>query len=197
MNPLCFHPGGKWVCGFEENLSTKSACLIYSLGIRDETSFEEEILQRSSNCTVRMFDHTIGRPPSLVEKYPGRAFWYPFGISGDDQTWNLRTLRTLMDTNQDELIDILKMDVECSEWEALKRILKDFTVGPLPFSQLLVEIHFFKVPETERPKMLLSLSKSLEDVGLRLFKSELNIWGVPYCCSEYSFLNIKVEPFKL
>jgi len=146
-----------------------------------------------------MFDHTIKGPPSLVKKYPGRALYYPLGLSGKDNA-TLRTLKTLMDTNQDQFIDILKMDVEGSEFKALERILQDFTAGPLPFSQLLVEIHL-PGPATGKPKILLAFAKSLEDAGLRAFQSELNfvhsIRVGDLRLSEFAFLNIKAEPFKL
>jgi len=145
-----------------------------------------------------MFDHTIPQPPALVSKYPERATWSAFGISGND-SGSLRTLKSLLNSNQNEFIDILKMDVEGAEFDSLTRILKDFP-GVLPFSQLLVEIHLNEVPPEEKPKFFLPLWKSWEEAGLRPFQSELNYltlqMGEERICIEFSFLNINVEPFK-
>ncbi len=41
--------GGKWVCGMSryEALSRKRPCTLYSFGVRDESSFENELLSRT------------------------------------------------------------------------------------------------------------------------------------------------------
>jgi len=165
---------------------------------RVSKSFEEEILERS-NCTIRMFDHIISQPPATVSKYPERAIWSPLGISGNDHG-SVRTLKTLLNSDQIGFIDIFKIDVEGAEFDSLTRILKHFP-GVLPFSPLLVEIHLHEIPQEEKTKFLLPLWKSWEKAGLRPFQSELNYltlnMGEQRIFPEFSFLNIKIGPFKL
>jgi len=183
--------GGKWVCGFLERVARKSPCLIYSFGIGEETTFEEEILQRTTDCTIRMFDHTIQLPPLLVQKYPGRAFWYPLGISNETSD-RMRTLKNIMDANRDESIDVLKIDTEGAEWDSLRQVLKDFP-NTLPFSQLLLEIHLAQRSDTGKARFFLDFSKTLEDAGLRIFHSELNYGSMEsHAYSEFSFLNLQM-----
>lgn len=43
--------GGKFVCGVERVVE-RPDCVIYSLGINDDSSFEGGLLSRSPNCSV-------------------------------------------------------------------------------------------------------------------------------------------------
>jgi len=187
--------GGKWVCGFEEIVSQKPSCLVYSFGIQMETSFETDILDLSTNCTVRMFDHTIKVPPTVIADYPRRAYWHPLGISSQDSE-SLRSLKSLMQAHGDTFIDILKLDIEGSEFAVLANIIQDFP-RRLPFSQLLVEIHLDSISEEERGAYFLSFLQNVEAAGLRKFFSEINfISPKPSVYSEFSFINVLAELFK-
>jgi len=100
--------GGKNVCGFSE-IKKLPRCLVYSFGIYDETSFERMILEQT-NCTVRMFDILAIKPNprELLDRFPQRITYSDTGI---DTTLN-KTLKAIMDKNQDSDIHILKMDIE-------------------------------------------------------------------------------------
>lgn len=59
------------------------------------------------------------------------------GLKGDYVEVDLRTLKSFMDMLGHKQIDILKMDIEGSEFEVVPNILKD----NISFSQLCVEVH--------------------------------------------------------
>lgn len=59
--------GGKWACGMVKYLGISSwkdiharPCVIYSFGVRDESTFEEEMLQRTE-CGVWGYDPAVSK----------------------------------------------------------------------------------------------------------------------------------------
>merc|ERR1712232_1163355 len=62
-------------------------------------------------------------------------------------------------------IDILKVDVEASEWSVFKALIQ---AGTLPFSQLLIELHYADPSET------FAFFEGLERSGFRIFARETN-----------------------
>ncbi|QRV75553.1 methyltransferase domain protein [Ceratobasidium sp. AG-Ba] len=188
--------GGKWTCGLSR-LKDKKDCVIYSAGISTESSFEAELLRRTK-CTVYGFDFSVKKFGPEVNNYSSlrnRTHFYPIGISGKDDhnahppMW---TLQALMQKHGHTWIDILKIDIEGSEFEALKSMTSYYKdIGPLPFGQLQIEIHANKATFLQ----FLSWWEDLEEAGLRPFWTEPNLlysnWfrGAP-AYTEYSFVNI-------
>ncbi len=50
--------GGKFVCGLDRVIK-RPDCLIYSLGVEGDSSFEAEILHRSSTCQIYGYDFSV------------------------------------------------------------------------------------------------------------------------------------------
>lgn len=50
--------GGKFVCGLDRVIKRPN-CLIYSLGVEGDSSFEAEILRRSETCTMYGYDFSV------------------------------------------------------------------------------------------------------------------------------------------
>lgn len=207
--------GGKWVCGFNHlskyNNDKKYPCVIYSFGISSEITFEKEILSRS-NCTVRMYDMTIDLekvPPvkSLVDKYWPQVSFEPVGLGPeDDPKSKLKSLQSLMEKNNDEFIDILKVDIEGIEFYTFSEILKELSSKQasvsLPFGQLEMEFHYSSFPATStenKLKEFVEWWEMLESAGLRSFHREANyaalFIGQKYFVEyfEFSFINIKSD----
>ena len=68
--------GGKWVCGLER-VETKKPCVIYSIGINHESSFERDLLSRSAHCEIWGYDFSVegfgpevADDPSLLRRAP-------------------------------------------------------------------------------------------------------------------------------
>ena len=182
--------GGKWVCGLRE-LTKKSNCVVYSFGVNDDTSFEEEILERT-HCVVHMFDPTVeGSTLPVLQNFPGRITFSKLGLAKEDHG-DYRTLRTFMKRNGDSFADILKIDIEGGEWEAMTEVLANNQIQ-LPFGQLQLEIHLDRLLREYQYVGFRSFWTALEDAGLRPFHDEPNLltdFGM-YLYHEFSFINTK------
>ena len=179
--------GGKFVCGVE-GLRRAAACVVYSFGVADDVSFEADFL-RASNCSVFAFDPTVPAAPSPVER-PGdeaharRFVFNKLGIAGDTH-WArgapYAPLGAIMGTLGHAFVDVLKVDVEGAEWEALIPLFHEWAeAGATPIAQLLVELHTDGVP----PWKVDAFFAGAAAAGLLPFSSELN----PITCLPHSAL---------
>jgi hypothetical protein len=50
--------GGKFVCGLDRIIKRPN-CIIYSLGVEGDSSFESEVLRRSSTCQIYGYDFSV------------------------------------------------------------------------------------------------------------------------------------------
>jgi len=193
--------GGKWVCGLSR-LVTKPDCVIYSVGINHESSFEAEILSRTDGCQVWGYDFSVSQFGPEVQDTLSllhRAHFKPYGLAGKNQHGpedvnKMYTLESLMTLNGHTHIDILKIDIESWEFETLAALIRSYTDAgkPLPFGQLQLEIHIWGKTFADYLKWW----EMLEDAGLRPFWTEPNMVynnynrGGTADLAEYSFLNI-------
>ncbi|CAL8079631.1 unnamed protein product [Orchesella dallaii] len=186
--------GGKWVCGFElleETKTSQASCIVYSFGVNTESSFEAEILQKT-NCDVFAYDMTVSKMGQQVAGVKSKLTFTKVGL-GAKNTDDLKTLATLMEENGHTWIDILKIDIEGNEFEALEGLFNSYDI--LPFGQLQLEIHLqkFKFPK------FYPWWEQLESKGLRPFSSEINLNPCvntkrdPPELMEYSFINVRTN----
>lgn len=194
-----FGDGGKWVCGLSR-IENKPDCVIYSFGINHESSFEAELLTRTSGCQVWGYDFSVdGWGPEITPELSPRAHFHAYGLGGEDKheehdNPKFYTLATLMEMNGHTHIDILKIDIESWEFPTLSTLLASYKAAgrPLPFSQLQIEIHAWDMTFST----FLSWWQSLEEMGLRPFWTEPNeVYsnynrGSPPALAEYSFFNV-------
>ncbi|KAK1976464.1 methyltransferase domain-containing protein [Colletotrichum cereale] len=194
--------GGKWVCGMSryEDYPKDRECVIYSFGVRDESSFEQEMLSRT-NCVVWAYDFSVVDFGTQVDsKNRDRAHFKQVGIAGTtDTTRNppFYSIADLMEMNGHDYVDILKMDIEKAEFDALDGMHRDFplSVGEeLPIGQLMIEIH---LSEDTNSKTLLDWWERLEAHGLRAAWTEPNLLAVTMqvchkdpCMAEYTMINV-------
>ncbi|GJJ78637.1 hypothetical protein EMPS_10996 [Entomortierella parvispora] len=182
--------GGKWICGmsfYEENPRAK--CVIYSFGINHETRFEGEMLERT-DCEIWAYDASVDAMGPEARGPRSHFFPYFIGktdhVDEDGKQW--RTLKSLMKDNGHDWIDILKVDIEGSEYPTFDAIMDDFDV--LPFSQLQMELHVDKVSF----KDFTTWWERLESKGIYPWWTELNPYPTflreaPWA-SEYCFINV-------
>ncbi len=162
---------------FIESSKTKP-CVIYSFGVRDESSFENEMLTRT-NCEVWAYDFSVvDFGVQLEPANRARAHFLQAGIAGTtDKTKDppFYSISDLMKMNGHEYMsvppprsyllllallrdllpstltptacsDILKMDIEAAEFDAMDGLSRDFPASAgkeFPVGQYMVEIHFF------------------------------------------------------
>jgi len=97
-----------------------------------------------------------------------------------------------MAKNGHTFIDILKLDIEGSEFDVLDSIFKEYKGRPLPFGQLQLEVHVGSKSFAD----YLHWWERLEAAGLRPFWTEPNLPDVNYyrhepTVAEWSFINIR------
>lgn len=81
-------------------------------------------------------------------------------------TVNGKTLKSIMKDLNIERVDLLKMDIEGSEFAVLENILTD----KIPVEEMLVDVHQFLMPEGE--SLLNGMLAGLKRSGFRIFASE-------------------------
>ncbi|KAK2040417.1 hypothetical protein LZ31DRAFT_604177 [Colletotrichum somersetense] len=192
--------GGKWVCGMSRYVDYPKdrECVIYSFGVRDESSFEQEMLERTP-CVVWAYDFSVvDFGEQLAPSNRDRAHFSQVGIAGTTDTTKtppFYSIGDLMKLNGHEYIDILKMDIEFAEFAALDGMHRDFPVsGELPVGQLMVELHTL---EDMTSKKLLDWWERLESRGLRPTWTEPNMLAVTNnvrnkdpVMAEYTMVNV-------
>ncbi|XP_033743283.1 uncharacterized protein LOC117329444 [Pecten maximus] len=169
---------GGWDVCVDDKYRPSSPCLVYSFGIKDDWSFDERIASRFG-CEVHSFDPSIG----LLDQRRSQLQWFHnLGLSGQNGTikrkgveWsmmNLKSIRTMLGHNNRQ-IDILKMDIERSEWISLPNILETGILKDV--KQFYMEVHFV----TNRWPVnifadYLELLRQIHKMGFRLFWSHPN-----------------------
>ncbi|KAL8277880.1 hypothetical protein RQP46_009699 [Phenoliferia psychrophenolica] len=187
--------GGKWVCGLKEIFSTKKDCVVYSFGINGESSFEAAMLDAGKGCEIWGYDFSVNSfGPQIPRADASRAHFFPYMLSSQQKPKNSPpewTLGGLMKENGHKWVDLIKMDIESSEFGVLDAFLDEFKDN-LPFGQLQLEIHCSSEHNFEQ---FLKWWESLEAAGLRPFWVEPNLvyinWtGAKATLTEFAFMNI-------
>ena len=194
------NPGADWTVAVNE-LNQNS--VVYSFGIGTDISFDLALIEKY-NLTIYAFDPTEKSIQWLKEQslpqnfryfqlgladFNGKATLFPPDntkhishtllssqyLNKDSYEIEVRTLKTIMESNNHHHIDLLKMDVEGVEYGVLENILASGVV----VRQLLVEFHHrFKNVGLDKTK------KAIEN----LRKSGYQIFSVSVSGEEYSFL---------
>lgn len=186
-----YQDGWKYTCGLRQ---IRSPCIVYSLGSSGNMAFEAGVLAAQPNCTIRIFDKSAYK---LEKWFPdpelrSRVHFTRAFISGhEDLKAKLprQTLSSIMRANGDQHIDVLKIDIEGSEYELL--------AGPLRnVGQLLLEAHLGNFSKTNRrgPRDYKQLITHLEQQGLRIFHKEPNARYAPETCIELAFIQASWRP---
>jgi FkbM family methyltransferase len=202
--------GGKVVCGMtlydsqssSTNSGLKSAgndtdannnLVVYSFGVSGDSAFEAALLERT-NAQIWGYDYSVDSwADQIHDEWLPRARFNRIGISGQtnlEAQPPMSTIQDLMRANGHTYIDIMKMDIEGAEFDALSS-LAEYTKEQakrnneatplLPIGQLLLEIHFMQPPKGfSIPSDLttwLEWWSSLEELGLRAVNNEDNWIG--------------------
>ena len=70
--------GGKWVCGMRSSMLQTAGCLVYSLGSKGDTSFEDDMMN-STACDVHTFDPTLSPEALKVVQSKDKLHFHPVG----------------------------------------------------------------------------------------------------------------------
>ncbi|KAG1901981.1 methyltransferase domain-containing protein [Suillus fuscotomentosus] len=196
--------GGKWVCGLER-IAPKRECNIYSFGVNGESSFEADLMKAAPGCQIYGYDFSVRSFGPEIEQdmdLKSRSHFFSYALGPEDKhsaadNPKMFTLRTLMDRNGHDFIDILKVDIEGNEFDSLSTFIDSFHGEPLPFGQLQLEVHVYPGSAWNDFPKFLGWWEKLEAAGLRPFFSEPNlvyvnlVRGVRPDLVEYSFINVR------
>jgi FkbM family methyltransferase len=165
--------------------------IIYSLGVGNNVAWDLEMIERFG-VAIHAFDPTPASVSWVrAQHLPDRFHFHALGVAARDGTarfalrsegkrFNYRSgaalgagsimveapvarLGTLMERNGHDRIDVLKMDIEGSEYE----VLADLLAHRIAVGQLLVEFHH-TLPGVGLSRTLHAVG-SLRDAGYRLF----------------------------
>lgn len=169
--------GQKTVC-IDPNVAPPGHdCLIYSFGINNEWSFDENM--ERYGCQVYSFDPSMGAEDHDHSK---GIHFYNWGLGHRDEVtdsyWKVFTLSTiyknLTTKHGPKIIDYLKMDVEFAEWTALPQIIESGMLANV--RQLGAEFHLPVDEPIENYRAKAKILRSLELMGMVRFDSKYNPW---------------------
>ncbi|KAF8198675.1 methyltransferase domain-containing protein [Mycena galopus ATCC 62051] len=197
--------GGKWVCGLERVLQDRPNCIVYSLNkpTPSYSSFESDILERSSGCEVYAFEANTASSKwpwgenEVTDLLASRVHFNEFSISDPSVTAKkYRSLQSVMQEFGHNWIDILKMDLMGSEFATLLSIIADNGEEPLPFGQLILTVNTGQSDDITSVANFKDWFNRLECAGLRPFYFEVDMMDVNNRRGEpgvvyWSFMNIR------
>ncbi|KAJ7757718.1 methyltransferase domain-containing protein [Mycena maculata] len=197
--------GGKWVCGLERVMHNRPNCIVYSLGYQTpaSSSFEQDVLRSSSGCQVYGFDVNAmeGAPTTWpwggIVSDRSRVHFNDFSVANRTAD-TYRSLYSVMWEFGHDFVDILKVDLEGSEFATLVSIIADSEGEPLPFGQLLVKVHIGRSPDMTTVDHFGQWFEKLEWAGLRPYYFEISMLDVNTqraapAVGYWSFMNIRGE----
>ncbi|KAK1623868.1 methyltransferase domain-containing protein [Colletotrichum phormii] len=204
--------GGKWICGMSKyerananSRAPEKPIRIYSFGIGDDSSFETEMLGRSSATEIYGFDDTVDDWGKGLEAYSNRTHFFQTAVAEYDYYYEKEkteflSIKSIMKKLGHEYVNLVKMDIEGDEFPTLESFLGDYTKGgelegkEVPVGQMVIEIH---VPE-KGPTIseFAEWWERIEEAGFRPVWSEANLLAVMVgdgkpCCFEYTWINTK------
>lgn len=155
-------------------------CVVYSFGSAGKFDFEEHVLEMKPSCEVHTFDPTS--TPANIKN--AKIQFHRYGLSSSNAVRNIgpvKTLATIMRDLGHTCVDVLKVDVEHSEWPAVA----EWASSRPCFRQLLVEVHG---PTREKMTAFMGV---LESLDMRMISRDANILCAS--CMEYSFVRYSPE----
>lgn len=172
--------GHKAVC-LDPFISPKyNECLAYSFGINNEWTFDEAMSQ--FGCNVYSFDPSMGLSNQEISE---RIHFLSIGLTEANSSqlkypssWNMKSLSSIYEMLEREHgakpIDVLKMDIEFSEWDVIPSFIQSGMSEKV--KQLAVEIHFHSEDSLEVFSSYYHKLRALEGKGFYRFSSRANPW---------------------
>ncbi|KAK2149895.1 hypothetical protein LSH36_432g00010 [Paralvinella palmiformis] len=168
---------GGWDMCLSGPYQPKSQCLVYSFGISQDWSFDDQI-SNEFGCHVRAFDPYISLPE---HEHSELVKFFPVGLSARNMekiysgnVIKLKTLSSLLEELSDtkKTIDFLKIDVEDSEWDVMPEMLRSGSLDNV--KQLALELHTKADTTIQDYRLYLETLYTLESRGFKKWTYHLN-----------------------
>ncbi|KAH9500740.1 Methyltransferase-like protein 24 [Bulinus truncatus] len=171
---------GNWPVCQDEQFVVNQPCLVYSFGIANDFSFDDHAGRMG--CKVHSFDPSMNKTDHVRNE---NVTFYNMGIAAYDtngwepykdayithkQIWKVRTLKSIMSelNHANRNLDILKIDVESTEWTVLNNIVETDMLKNIRI--FLIEYHLFPTrPFKEDYVNFLKSMTYLRELGFREF----------------------------
>jgi len=122
-----------------------AGCVVYSFGVRDDPAFEKAMTSPSYRCEVHSFDPTVSIDAAAFSMATGGANFHELGVGGKKETvqgvGKVDTIGAIMKDLGHRTVDVVKMDVEGSEWAAIAAAARDGSLRNI--KQILLETHLW------------------------------------------------------
>ncbi|XP_076467955.1 putative methyltransferase-like protein 24 isoform X1 [Babylonia areolata] len=197
--------GYRYYCR-DKGFEVSAPCLVYSFGIAYDFAFDDFF--GNKGCDVFSFDPSMDTPDHRRSR---QVMFYQIGLGGEDTDrfearldsyvktralWKMRTLKTLVTTlnHTNRIIDVLKVDIECSEWNAVRNMIDSGILKQV--KTFFVEWHIFKdCPAREDYPQMLTLLADLQKAGFQSFNAipqEPKLyWDTFNVQTEFAYLNTR------
>lgn len=174
--------GAKFVCNLH-HVKQQDSCLYYGIGVDGEVYFEEAFVPMTADkpCEMHAFDPVDGVTKGSMPQHlkDMGIHFHPWGLNDVDgefdigwsthQGYSLATIKQKLG-HVGRMIDILKMDIEGSEWRVLASLLSECDRAA-PFAhQLLIEFH------SPHYQNLMNMLDKLDSCGYRVFYTDFNLY---------------------
>ncbi|KAE9414214.1 hypothetical protein Angca_000652, partial [Angiostrongylus cantonensis] len=166
--------GGKWICS---PFRIPPQCSIISLGLYNEVTFEQELQYVINNrCNIYAYDMNEQLPKTIdiLEKIRTKSRVATISSTTDEKK-NMYTVEYLMKLEGISEFEILKVDIEGSEFDVIPPLLHRHKPA-----QIMIEIH-------GTPSETASLLRVISNQGYWLYSYEIN--GAWHNLCDFSFLH--------
>lgn len=157
---------GGWEICDDSDVRPIRPCIVYSFGINYGFSFDDDTAA-TYGCHVYSFDPSMKKANASYDR-SANVHFYKIGIFGVTETrangWKLYTfsdIRKLLG-HENTRIDVVKMDVENSEWSAVRDMIDSGEMKKI--NQFLIEFH----THNSKPAAL-NLIRDIEKQGFKKF----------------------------
>ncbi|XP_041360024.1 uncharacterized protein LOC121376262 [Gigantopelta aegis] len=157
-----------WVICKDEPFQPGQRCLVYSFGLTNVTPVEK-YLASTMQCEVHYFQ------PNVEQNQPEYVFGvqvHAFGLASQngrtEHGWRVRTLNTIIQEmgHQNKTIDILKIDLDKWEWQALPEVVQSGALNHV--TQLLLAMHATTEPSPENYRERLIMFEIMYSMNFRI-----------------------------
>jgi hypothetical protein len=162
------HPDGqKLVCLDQFIASVYNNCHVYSFGINNQWTFDEDMAQ--FGCHVYSFDPSMG---ANDHNRTSKIHFFNLGLAKENgqspNGWKMKTASSIYEMLADyhgssTLIDVFKMDIEFYEWEVIPQMVQSGFLRD-KVKQLAVEIHLKADDSLENYQKRVRILQDLESM---------------------------------